>query len=331
MPERIDQAPTDFAPAEEDKSVDVVVVGDINPDVVVAGADPRFGQQERFVDSVTFTLGGSGALFAAACARLGLSVAMVAVVGDDDIGRLMLSDLARRGVDVSRCRTDATGTPTGATVVLVKDDDRAILTSPGAMAELTAEDVGANLVASARHVHVASYFLLPALRTGLPGLLARARADGASISLDPNWDPTEQWDAGLAAVLRSADLVLPNEEEAKRITRTETLAEALTALTAVMPRDGVVAIKRGTDGAAGADRVSEASVRAYPVAAVDAIGAGDAFDAGFIAAWLERRSLRECLRFAAVSGALSTRARGGAAAHATRAEVEEALAGWTDA
>ena len=70
---------------------------------------------------------------------------------------------------------------------------------------------------------------------------------------------------------------------------------------------------------------------ALPVEPVDATGAGDAFDAGFIAAWLEDRPLRGCLRFAAACGALSTRAVGGVAAQPTREEVEAALAAWPEA
>ena len=66
---------------------------------------------------------------------------------------------------------------------------------------------------------------------------------------------------------------------------------------------------------------------ALAVEAVDTTGAGDAFDAGFLAAWLEGRPLADALRFAVACGSLSTRAAGGTDAQATREEAEAAAAG----
>jgi sugar/nucleoside kinase (ribokinase family) len=92
----------------------------------------------------------------------------------------------------------------------------------------------------------------------------------------------------------------------------------------------LVAVKRGPDGALAIDSSgSLIEVPAYGVDAVDTVGAGDAFDAGFLAGWLDGRPVRDCLAWGVACGALSTRAVGGTAGQATRGELEAALTGWS--
>ena len=311
------------------RTVDLVVVGDVNPDILVTGAEPAFGQREVLVDGIAMTIGGSAAIMAAAAARLGLRVALVGVVGSDPFGRFMLAALAERGVDTSHCRIDG-DRPTGATVVLARHGDRAILTATGAIAELDASDVPSGLLAACRHVHVGSYFLQPRLRAGLPALAERVHAAGATISVDPNWDPSETWDGGLLALLPTLDVVLPNEAEALRLARAATVRDAAAGLQRGAGRP-IVVVKRGSDGALARDEAGDVTaVPAPPADVVDAVGAGDAFDAGFLAAWLEGRSIRSCLRFASACGALSTRAAGGVDGQASRDEVDALLDAWPD-
>ncbi|HEX4466915.1 MAG TPA: PfkB family carbohydrate kinase, partial [Solirubrobacteraceae bacterium] len=204
-----------------ERDLDLLVLGDVNPDLVLADADLQvaFGQAERLVESCELTVGGSGAIMACAAARLGLRTAIAAVVGDDLFGRFMRDALAERGVDVSNVIVDAT-VRTGVTVVLARPDDRAIVTYPGAIAAMTAERAPRELLARARHVHVSSYYLQTALAPGLPGLLGAARAGGTSTSLDPNWDPAERWDDGLLELLAHLDVLMLNEAEALAIART---------------------------------------------------------------------------------------------------------------
>ena len=203
-------------------SHDLVILGDCNPDVLVVGGDvtPAFGQEEKLVDSASLVIGGSAAVTAVAAARLGLSVALVAVVGADPSGEFMLAQLAREGVDTAAIavREDE---PTGMTVALSRGADRAILTALGTIPSLTAPDVPLPLLTAARHVHVSSYFLLEdSLGTGLAGLFAAARAAGAATSMDTNWDPAGGWGGEqLRAILAQTSLLLPNEGEALRISR----------------------------------------------------------------------------------------------------------------
>ncbi len=307
-----------------ERDVDVLVLGEINPDVIVRGADPRpqFGQAERLVDAIDLVVGSSSAIFACGAARLGLRVAFVGVVGDDAMGRFMLDAMRARGVDVSACRVDE-AVPTGASVILVGGGDRAILTAPGTVPLLRDEDVPAALLDRVRHLHVGSVFLLDALRPRLAERFAAARRAGITTSLDCNWDPRGAWDGGLRRILGRADVFLPNAAEARRISGRDAVEDAARALAAAGPR--VVAVKCGADGALAAERDGTMTrVAAIAVDAVDATGAGDSFDAGFLAAWLAGRPVHDCLAVGVACGSLSTRGVGGTAAQPTLAEADAA-------
>jgi sugar/nucleoside kinase (ribokinase family) len=300
--------------------LDLLVVGDCNPDLVLRGGDvePAFGQVERIVDEAELTIGGSGAIAACGAARLGLATALASVVGADPLGRFMLDALTQRDVDVSGVIERAEAR-TGVTVVLVRGSDRAMLTAPGTITELTPELVDRRLLRAARHVHVSSYFLQDGLRPGMADLLREARRAGATTSVDPNWDPSEQWDGGLLDLLDETTILFVNAEEAKRIGRADDVEEAAQGLS----RDGtvLVVVKLGAAGALAVE--SDGVIRSHAVAVeeIDAVGAGDSFDAGFLAGHLDGRGLEETLRLANRCGALSMRATGGTAAQPTLAEA----------
>ncbi len=184
----------------------------------------------------------------------------------------------------------------------------------GAIDTLRADQVDRTLLTQARHVHVTSYFLQHNLRPGLAALLAVARAGGATVSIDTNWDPTEQWDDGLDAVLAQTDVFLPNEQEAIAIARAGSLDEALSTLAARIP---TVAVKLGPAGAI--CRQGEVVVRdpGFPIEVIDTTGAGDSFNGGFLYGLLHGWNLGDALALGCACGALSTQAAGGTPAQPT--------------
>jgi sugar/nucleoside kinase (ribokinase family) len=302
--------------------LDLLVLGDANPDLLMTGdVVPTFGQAEHVVDAARFLIGGSGAIAACGAARLGLRTAFAGAVGDDVFGRFMLDALSKRGVDTSGCVvTDAA--PTGISVILSRGDDRAILTSTGAMRRLRADVIDAALLARARHVHVSSFFLLRELASDLPTLFGRVHADGATTSIDPNWDPSGAWDGGLLELLRATDVFLPNSAEARALTGLDDIDIAAQALA---ERGAVVVVKFGEGGglAISGDEVVRRESIATEV--VDTTGAGDSFDAGFLAGRLAGWPLERSLALAVACGSLSTRAEGGTAAQPTLDEALTAL------
>jgi sugar/nucleoside kinase (ribokinase family) len=297
---------------------DLLVLGDANPDLVLTGAvEPAFGQAERLVDGARLTVGGSGAIVAAGGARLGLRVGFCGVVGDDHFGRFLHDELERRGVDVGGLVVDETR-PTGVTVVLARADDRAILTHAGTIPDLRIELIDPARLERARHVHVSSYFLQERLAAELPALFDRVRAHGATTSVDPNWDPAERWDGGLRDLLGHVDVLLPNATEATHIADVPVLDDAVLWLA---ERAGVVVAKAGADGAVAAHGERLVRAGAPTVDALDTTGAGDAFDAGYLASMLAGDPLERSLEIANACGALSTRAVGGVDAQPTMGEV----------
>lgn len=317
-----------------ERNIDMVVIGEINPDIVVADPDPVpiFDEVERVVDSIRMTVGSSSAIFACGAARLGLRVAFAGVVGDDALGRFMLDAMAERGIDVSACVVDP-HRPTGATVIMTSPSQRAMLTAMGAIGALDVDAVPSSLIARARHLHLGAFYLQDRSRDRLPAFFAAARARGLTTSFDTNWDPTERWDGGVIEMLRASDVFFPNAAEARRIAHIDDVdgaAGALATMGAEGRTDGgpVVAVKLG---AAGAFAVTSGGplvrVPALLVDPVDTTGAGDSFDAGFLRAWLDGGDLRESLELGVACGALSTRRLGGVDGQPTLAEARAALAG----
>jgi len=302
----------------------VLVAGDANLDLVLRGdVVPRFGQAEQLLDGADLVLGSSAGIVAAGLARLGVDTALVARVGDDVFGDRTVELLAQAGVDSAGVRV--VQEPTGVSVILSAPEDRSILTLTGALAGVTGDEVRAGAQGVA-HVHFASYFLTPALARELPAVLADLRARGVGTSLDTNWDPAERWE-GVAECLPLVDLLLPNAAEAIALAAVVGVdaADVEAAAIALASHGPIVVVK---DGAAGGLAVEGDLVRRVPglkLDVVDTTGAGDSFDAGFIAAWLEGLGLDAALRWAAVAGSLSTRGAGGTGGQATRHEIEEHL------
>ena len=304
-------------------SFDILVAGEINPDLILSGnVTPEFGQVEKLVDSAVLTIGSSSAIFACGAARLGLKVAFVGICGADIFGRFMLDELSLRGVDVSGVIIDPV-LPTGLSVILAGPaGDRAILTHSGAIDRLRAEQLTDDRLESARHLHVASYFLQTALQAGLPDLFQRAHALCLSTSLDTNWDPSGEW-RGFDKLLEQVDIFLPNENEALAISGLPTVEAAARALA---KKCQVAAVKQGGHGALACCGDVLVRAQAQPVQVVDSVGAGDTFDAGFLHGFLNDWSLERTLALAAACGSLSTRAAGGTSAQPTLVEAMQYVA-----
>ena len=297
---------------------DLLVIGEINPDIILRGADvtPVFGQVEKLVETADLTVGASSVITACGAARLGLKVAFVGVVGDDVYGRFMLNAMQEHGIDTTHCHLDP-ALQTGFTVILARPDgDRAMLTFSGSIGALRPSHINPSLLSQTRHLHVGSYFLLDALRPGLPALFAAAKEHNVTTSLDTNWDPQESWQ--VQEILPLCDLLLPNEAEAKHLTQSNDLAEALARLAEFVP---TVAVKLGAQGGLVQQGERQVRLRPLPVQVVDTVGAGDSFNAGFLYGTIQQWPLEKCLQLALACGSLSTRAAGGTAAQPTLAEA----------
>ena len=300
----------------------ILVAGEINVDLICTGYQnfPEPGK-EVLVDDFTMTLGSSSAICAMGLARLGNAVRFVGKVGADPWGDHCVATMRDAGIDVSHVARDP-GLKTGITVSITSKRDRALVSYLGSISALRAEDVGDEAFTGVDHLHVSSYFLQQGLRPGCRALFARAHAAGLSTSLDPGFDPAEQWGRDLLDTLQEVDLFFPNEVELRALGGEASVIDGLrrirngrTRTIATLGRDGCATLE--------GDLLVQAAC--VPVEPVDSTGAGDSFNAGFLHAWLRDYPIAECLRWGAACGSLSTRGLGGTSRQATVAEVEALL------
>jgi sugar/nucleoside kinase (ribokinase family) len=278
----------------------IVVVGDAAVDVVASHSGPIVhGGDSRARISVT--AGGAGANTAAWLAYCGDSAVLVARVGDDVAGRQAREELTTAGV---RCAFTVDAEASTACVVVLVDGEgqRSMLPDRGAGKRLTPADLDPALLTGAAHLHLSGYVLLdPSSRDAGLAMLAAARSAGLTTSVDPQSagliaDPAEFVDE-----LRGVDLLLPNLDELAVLTGSRDPAGAA----ALLDSFGAVAVTTGPSGASWVDGSGTVSVPAAPGSSVDSTGAGDAFDAGLLNAWLAGKSTEDSLLAGVRLGALA--------------------------
>jgi sugar/nucleoside kinase (ribokinase family) len=288
--------------------LDVSVVGELNLDLIFYGLPPDLElEREHLAKDLSITLGSSSAIFAHNLALLGNKVRFSSSIGSDPLGEICLQRLGQSGVDLSKV-VRFPGKTTGLTVILPQRKGRYILTYPGTMHDMSVKDLDLSYVFGAKHLHLSSYFLQKGMRPGLVELFRKAKEAGLTTSLDTNDDPENRWSDDIQLVLKYVDILLPNENEACKLAKVDDVARAAEILSQRVP---LVVIKRGSQGAI-ARRGSE-KFSGFPpmINTVDPVGAGDSFSAGFIHQFIRGAKIEDCLKFANITGALSTTRAGG--------------------
>jgi sugar/nucleoside kinase (ribokinase family) len=309
----------------DDTSIDrpVLVVGDVNIDIILTGLpNIPLAEQETFAQGFEIVVGGQAGTIARAMSRRGLAVTFVGRVGDDDYGRVAVNELVQFGVDVSGVVVDSS-LRTGVTVVLSTGQERAFATYLGSISQVRRTDVKLELISSAHHLHVGSYYLQKALRPDILDLFKEAKGYGLTTSIDPGWDVSEEWGDDILEVLRYVDVFLPNEVEAMRIAGTDVLERALDVLASFAD---TVVIKMGEKGCLAGNRQQTLHVPGFKVPVVDVTSAGDIFNAGFLYGSLHGWSLKKSAKFANACGALSASEVGSAGIIASVTQVQDFLA-----
>jgi len=274
----------------------VVVVGDLMTDTV-AHASLALARSSDTPATVTMHGGGSGANIAAWLAVDGCEVAFVGRRGADIAGRNRDMELMGYGVD-ARLVMDPER-PTGTCVVMVTHKgDHTMLSDPGANAALSPEDLPQDLFTPGSHLHVSGYTLLnPGSRNAVLAALSNADRAGMSISVDgASSAPLERVGAEpFLQMTNGATLLFVNADQGKVLTGREDPGQAARVLNAWYPQ---VVMKLGPDGAMmySNGRPDPVRVPAPPVERItDRTGAGDAFCAGFLPAWLDNKPPGEAL------------------------------------
>jgi sugar/nucleoside kinase (ribokinase family) len=302
--------------------VDIACLGLLVADTVGAAIDalPKKGTLE-LIDRIELHTGGNAANTGAALAKLGVPVAVLGKVGADGFGDYMADALARHGVVTSGIRRDPTA-PTAATIVTVHSDaERSFLHVAGANATLTADDVDWSAAEGAKIFYVAGLQLMTALEgDGVAAVLAEAKRRGMVTALDTVMNPRSRGWEGLAPALPHLDWAIPSFEEARALTGEGKALRQARKLQEHGAKN--VAVKMGGDGClvVPADG-APFHVAPYSVTAVDALGAGDSWAAGFLTGLLEGWPLAQTAKFANAVGACCVRAYGATTGVTSRAEA----------
>jgi sugar/nucleoside kinase (ribokinase family) len=273
----------------------IVVIGDLMTDTVAHAMLP-LARGSDTPATVTMHGGGSGANVAAWLAADGADVAFIGRRGADIPGRNRDMELMGYGVD-ARLVMDPER-PTGTCVVMVTHKgERTMLSDPGANAALSPDDLPPDLFVRGAHLHVSGYTLLAeGSRNAALAALEYARRAGMSASVDgASAAPLERVGAEPFLELSSnAMLLFVNSSQAKILTGRDDPEQAARVLTAWYPQ---VVVKRGSDGALFyGNGVPQAHVPAPPAdRVIDGTGAGDAFIAGFLPPWLDKKPPAEAL------------------------------------
>ena len=293
----------------------VAVLGSITMDLVFRVPRLPVAGETLFAESFELLDGGKGLNQAIAAARLGAAAALIGRVGADGYGERLVGRAAGEGVDVSAVKRDAEAATAVAVPLVVSSGDNVIVASAGANGRVSAADIR-----EARAVIAGADVLLLQFETPLEAVIEAAliaHAAGRTVILNPA--PARLIPPTLAGCV---DILVVNEVEAAALAGAGEPGEQALRL-AVGRRAAIVTL--GPAGGAWAESGTARPFSAHHVAAVDAVGAGDAFCGALGAALADRRPLAEAVAFANAAAAISVTRHGAAPSLPTRFEVESLL------
>jgi len=288
------------------KPYDLAVFGEVAVDIVLAGVDqiPKRWSVLGKVKAARVLTAGTAGYVAQCFSKLGGRAAVAGKIGDDSVGGFLLREFKRIGVSTRDVLVEKGASTEISTVVVYLNGGKSSMVTKILPLEL--HEFSIQSLTRGRAFHFAGYLLYPNLwrKRAIP-LFKAARKEGLLVSADPQMSATGQWSAPFRGILPRLDLLLLDEEEARKISRRNHVHDAVKHL--LRSGTGIVAVKTGARGCVVGQGDEILTVRAYSAKKpVSTIGAGDAFDAAFIYGLLQRWSLKKTAQFANVAGAIST-------------------------
>ncbi len=301
--------------------VDVVGIGEILIDLIAQESVP-------INEAVTFKRfpGGAPANVLVGISRLGLSVGMITRVGNDFFGRYLLSVLKREKIDTKCVKIDEIY-KTGLAWVGLNEDKKpsfSFYRSPCADINLQKSDIDKEYITTAKVLHYGTVSMAeePA-RSSIFHAISIAHENGVVVTCDPNFREdlwrTESPYTYLNKVIPKTDILKISIEDSEGLTN-EFDEESLYSLINKGPK--IILVTQGAEGATAYTKDEKITVKSYNVNTVDTTGAGDAFMAGFIFAYLYNYKLYECISFANKVASISTTKMGAMSALPTLDEIK---------
>jgi len=279
------------------KDLDVVAVGHALVDIrIVVNEFPQVDLESKVINQ-SWGAGGSAVNVAIGVRRLGMKSSLIAKVGFDSFGRIIVDDVLREGVDISGLRIGFT--QTGFTIVAINNKGEIVMYGyKGAAEELLPGDISEYAVSRAKWMHIASLRLDTTMKA-----IELAREHGLTISWDPGRVLATQGLSNLKEVVANVDYIMLNEKEASLMTGVNDYKEAAEAI--ARDTSAVVIVKRGGKGVYVRSKEYTGDIPAYRVEnVIDTTGAGDAFASGFITGILRGYSLKKSLQYGNATAAL---------------------------
>ncbi len=301
--------------------LDVVGLGEVVIDLIAS--IPRFPEPDEKINATRYEKhpGGVTANFCVALSRLGVKSGFIGGVGDDADGTYLRGVFKREGVDASRLVTRKDALTPLNFVTVTPDGQKTIFQSPYMLTVFPRpEELDLDYIADAKVLHTTALRVDTAEKA-----LKHAKKEGLTTSFDLEKHVAVYGFKKLAPLIKLTDILLPNKMGALTLTGTQSLKEAAEKLLALGPR--IVIITLGERGCLIKTEKETMEVPAFKVKAVDATGAGDAFNAGLITGILNQWNLRKATIFANAVAAIKITHIGAQAGLPTRKEVEKFLEG----
>lgn len=291
--------------------MDVLSLGIYVVDVLGRPIDqfPEKGKLALF-DELEIHTGGCANNTAIALTRLGVSAGAMGKVGTDAFGDLILQGLVDNGIDTAGMRQDASASTSFTFVAVASDGERTFYHYIGANGELCEADLNWEVIKRVKILHIAGALVMPRF-DGAPmaNVLREAKTLGITTSLDTAYDATGRWMETLEPCLPYVDMFMPSIVEAQQLTGLSGYREITQFLRHNYGIHTIV-IKMGENGSYASTPEAEYIAPAYPVNAVDATGAGDAYVAGFLAGTIMDWDLKATAELASATGAACVTAMG---------------------
>jgi 2-dehydro-3-deoxygluconokinase len=273
------------------------------------------------IDKINILPGGDATNSSIALTDLGKRVALVATVGDDYLGKMILQKVGNRGVTISHVIVKHQVSTQTSLVMINRMGDRCFLVSGSSNQTLCMEDINTSLLKQSRHLNLGSFFAHPELeKQGAVALFKMAKEQGLTTSADIINDGFNTGLRGITDILQYVDYFMPSYIEAQHLTG-ETEPERMADYLINKTGDKTIIIKLGEEGCFVKNKTQRFYVDPYIEQPVDTTGAGDNFVAGFISSLLEEQDLHYCAKFACATAALSIKRLGATCTKIDRDQV----------
>ncbi len=283
-----------------------ILVADFFPNPIA-----RFPNQGELmtIDSITLSTGGCAANTAGGLNKLGISTGIVGKIGTDVFGRFIREDLQGRSIDTSGISVSQKSETSKTIIITIQGEDRRYLHLLGSNADFRLEDIDLDYISASKVLYIGGFLGMADFGGGdCKKVLEHAKKHGIITVLDVITPQAGEYLPLFKEILPLVDYFFPNDDEARLICgeeQPEKQAECFLELGA-----GTVVVTSGSQGLIAKTGKETVVAGCYSVPFVDGSGAGDAFDAGFIYALLEGKTLKEAVSYASAMGASCVRRLG---------------------